>query len=60
MLARTLKIASAALLLGASVPVLAETLANDGQVAIKASGVETPQRGSSMEAVEARFGAPAN
>jgi hypothetical protein len=60
MLARTLKIASAALLLGASVPVLAETLAIDGQVAIKASGVETPQRGSSMEAVEARFGAPAN
>ncbi len=60
MLARTLKIASAALVLGISAPVLAETLAIDGQVAIKPSGVETPQRGSSMEAVEARFGAPSN
>ena len=60
MLARTLKIATAALVLGAAAPVLAETLAVDGQVAIKASGVETPQRGASMEAVEARFGAPAN
>lgn len=60
MLVRTLKIASAALLLGASAPLLAETLAIDGQVAIKASGVETPQRGTSMEAVEARFGAPSN
>jgi hypothetical protein len=59
MLARTL-IATAFLMLGASAPVLAEILAVDGQVAIKASGVETPQRGSSMEAVEARFGAPSN
>jgi hypothetical protein len=60
MLARTMKMTAASLLLGISAPVLAETLAVDGQVAIKASGVETPQRGSSMEAVEARFGAPAN
>ncbi len=60
MLARTLKIVVATLSLGAVAPVLAETLAIDGQVAIKPSGVETPQRGSSMDAVEARFGAPSN
>jgi hypothetical protein len=60
MLARTFKIAVAALALGAAAPVLAETLAIDGQVVIKPAGVETPQRGSSMTAVEARFGAPAN
>jgi hypothetical protein len=59
MLARTLKITVAALALGAT-PVLAETLAVDGQVSVKPAGVETPQRGSSMEAVEARFGAPSN
>jgi hypothetical protein len=39
---------------------IAETLAIDGQVVVKPSGVETPQRGSTMSAVEARFGAPAN
>ena len=50
----------AVLALTAATPVFAETLAIDGQVAIKPSGVETPQRGSTMEAVEARFGAPAN
>ena len=55
-----LRIALAALALGATAPVLAETLAIDGQVTIKPANVETPQRGSSMEAVEARFGAPAN
>ena len=60
MLARTLKISMAAVLLGAAAPVLAETLAVDGQVTIKPAGIETPQRGSSMTAVEARFGAPAN
>jgi hypothetical protein len=41
-------------------PAFCETLAVDGQVTIKPSGVETPQRGSTMAAVEARFGAPAN
>ena len=64
MLARTLKIVGAALVvsssLGAGAPAMAETLAIDGQVTIKPAGVETPQRGSSMTAVEARFGAPAN
>jgi hypothetical protein len=64
MLARTLKISVAALaaslVVGATAPVLAETLAVDGQVTIKPSGIETPQRGSSMEAVQARFGEPSN
>jgi hypothetical protein len=63
MLARTKKISVAivvgSLALGAA-PVLAETLAIDGQVTIKPATVETPKRGSSMEAVEARFGAPSN
>jgi hypothetical protein len=55
-----IRIAVAALALSATAPVLAETLAIDGQVTIKPAGVETPQRGVSMTAVEARFGAPAN
>lgn len=59
MLARTLKISLAALLCAAT-PVLAETLAVDGQVVIKPAGIETPQRGSSMEAVHAKFGEPSN
>jgi hypothetical protein len=49
-----------ALALGAAVPTFAETLAIDGQVAIKPAGIETPQRGSTMTAVEAKFGAPSN
>ena len=60
MLARTLKVSVAALALGAVAPVMAETLAINGEVTIKPSGVETPQRGLTMTAVEARFGAPAN
>ena len=36
-----------------SVPAFSETLAVDGQVTLKPSGVETPQRGSTMTAVEA-------
>ena len=51
MLARTLKMTVVALALGAAVPAFAETLAIDGQVAIKPAG---------MAAVEAKFGAPAN
>jgi hypothetical protein len=60
MLARTLKLSlvAAGFVLGA--PAFGETLAIDGQVAVKPTGVETPPRGSSMTAVEARFGAPAN
>ena len=60
MLARTMKMTVVALALGAAVPAFAETLAIDGQVAIKPAGIETPQRGSSMTAVEQKFGAPAN
>ena len=60
MLARTLKMTVVALALGAAVPVSAEILAIDGQVAIKPAGIETPQRGSTMTAVEQKFGAPAN
>jgi hypothetical protein len=60
MLARTLKMTVVAFALGATVPAFAETLAIDGQVAIKPAGIETPQRGSSMTAVEQKFGAPAN
>ena len=60
MLARTLRISVAILSLGATAPVLAETLAVDGQVTVKPANVETPKRGATMEAVEARFGAPAN
>ena len=60
MLARTLKMTVIALALGAAVPAFAETLAIDGQVAIKPAGIETPQRGSTMTAVEQKFGAPAN
>jgi hypothetical protein len=60
MLARTLKMTVVALGLAAVAPAFGETLAIDGQVAVKASGVETPQRGSSMTAVEQKFGAPAN
>jgi len=60
MLARTLKMTVVAIALGATVPAYAETLAIDGQVAIKPAGIETPIRGSTMTAVEQKFGAPAN
>jgi len=58
MLARTLKLSVVAFALAS--PAFCETLAVDGQVTIKPTGVETPQRGSSMSAVEAKFGAPSN
>ena len=58
MLARTLKMTVVALALGAAVPAFAETLAIDGQVAIKPAGIETPQRGSTMSAVEAEVRRP--
>ena len=59
MFARTIRTTLIAATLVAS-PVFAETLAIDGQVQVKPAGVETPQRGASMSAVEAKFGAPAN
>ena len=60
MLAIKHTVAALVIALGAASPVLAETLAIDGQVAIKPAGIETPQRGSSMESVQAKFGEPAN
>ena len=60
MLARTMKTSLIALGIALAAPSFGETLAVDGQLAIKPSGVETPQRGSTMAAVEAKFGAPAN
>ena len=60
MLARNLKMTLVTIGLVLALPAFGETLAIDGQVAVKPSGVETPQRGSSMSAVEAKFGAPAN
>ena len=58
MLARIVKLSVLGIALAA--PAYSETLAIDGQVSIKATGVETPQRGATMTAVEAKFGAPAN
>ena len=60
MLARTMKMSLVALALGVAAPAFSETLAIDGQVTIKPATVETPQRGSTMSAVEQKFGAPAN
>jgi hypothetical protein len=42
----------------AATPLTAETLLVDDQVLLKPATVELPVRGSSMKAVEARFGAP--
>ena len=60
MLARTMKMTLVAVGLAIAAPSFSETLAVDGQVVIKPANVETPQRGSTMSAVEQRFGAPAN
>ncbi|HKU89279.1 MAG TPA: hypothetical protein VJP84_05780 [Steroidobacteraceae bacterium] len=60
MLARNMKLSLIALGLALAAPTIAETLAVDGQVVLKPSGVETPMRGSTMAAVEAKFGAPSN
>ena len=60
MLARAMKMSVVALALGLTAPAFAETLAVDGQVAIKAATVETPQRGSTMAVVEQKFGVPSN
>ena len=60
MLARTLKMSVVAVALALAAPAFIETLGVDGQVAVKPSGVETPLRGVTMAAVEAKFGAPSN
>jgi hypothetical protein len=60
MLARSIRISLVAVGLALAIPASGETLAIDGQVAVKPSGVETPPRGATMTAVEAKFGAPSN
>ena len=60
MLVRNLKLSLVVTGFVLGAPAFGETLAIDGQVAVKPSGVETPARGSSMSAVESKFGAPAN
>ncbi len=50
----------ALLLALASLPLCAETLVVDSQVQVRPVTRELPQRGATMAAVEARFGAPAN
>jgi hypothetical protein len=60
MLARTLKMSVVAIGMVLATPAFCETLAVDGQVTIKPANVETPLRGSTMAAVEAKFGAPAS
>jgi len=60
MLARTMKMTLLAAGLVIAAPSFSETLSIDGQVVVKPAGIETPQRGSTMSAVETRFGAPAN
>jgi hypothetical protein len=37
----------------------ADTIAIDGGIAVRESGVTTPARGTSMQQVEGKFGAPA-
>lgn len=49
-----------ALLLASAAPASAELVVVDGQVQLRPAAVETPRRGMSMSAVEARFGAPRN
>ncbi len=44
----------------AAMPLMADTLVVDDQVQLRPSSIETPRRGSSMAAVEAKFGAPVN
>jgi hypothetical protein len=48
------------LMLAAAAPVSAETLLVDNQVQLRPTASELPKRGSTMAAVEARFGAPTN
>lgn len=46
------------LLAFAATPLSAETLLVDDQVQLRPVSIELPKRGSSMAAVEAKFGAP--
>ncbi len=60
MLARTFKMSVVAVAFALAAPAFSETLSVNGQVAVKPTGVETPQRGITMAAVEAKFGAPSS
>lgn len=42
----------------AALPLAAETIVVDGQVAVRSVSAELPRRGTSMTQVEQRFGAP--
>lgn len=53
-----MKTAIALTLAFAALPLAAETLVVDGQVAVRPVSVELPARGASMAKVEERFGAP--
>jgi hypothetical protein len=56
---RCMKTSLAILLtLAAAAPASAETLLVDNQVQLRPTATELPKRGSTMAAVEARFGAP--
>lgn len=57
-IASVMKTAMALTLALAALPLAAETVVVDGQVAVRPASVELPSRGSSMAQVEARFGAP--
>jgi hypothetical protein len=61
MLARSLRIALIGVgVIATALPVAAETLVIDGQVAVAASNVPTPRRGATMGDVERNFGQPVN
>ena len=53
-----MRIALALTLALAALPLAAETLVVDGQVAVRPVSTELPRRGSSMAQVQERFGAP--
>jgi len=53
-----MKTALAMTLALAAMPLAAETLVVDGQVALRAVSADLPARGASMAKVEERFGAP--
>lgn len=53
-----MKTAMALTLALAAMPLAAETVVVDGQVAVRSVSAELPRRGSSMAQVEERFGAP--
>jgi hypothetical protein len=57
-IARSLRIALVGAGLVVALPLAAETLVIDGQVAVASSNVPTPPRGSTMADVERNFGAP--